>query len=533
MRVKLTNRVVERLRPKEKIFYVFDEDMKGFGLRVNPTGKIVFIAEKRIKGKTKRITIGDLDNFTLEEARKEAEKFFAKAKKRTSNNFFPTVRYAVQNYIDTRVSIKKKTVEQYKKYFENHIEKDLGDKRIEELTIEEIRAWYHQTATQESKRTPTSRHNSLRLINMSINRLILERRVDFNPFLLLEKQEKHTIEARTDHFDLRYELGALIYSLIDARLNPVEKTNYVVLDWLLFLLLSGLRDALSKRIEWGWVDDEINDWIYIPKGEDKNFREHRVFITPLIFDILRERSESEMSEEYVFSNRTKTGHILDVRKMRQHVYARADDLFEFNSIKNRTSHDYRRTFATILDYIGIRQKNISILLNHSDKMITQKYIQSSTELLRKDMNLVDEFLNRQVLLRVRAEPEALERINSRYNLDIRQQDLGYVFTSSSAIRCFCYGYPDFEGVAVHQFYESGLTDKEMVELNDRISSLPTLAFNPEHQEMVGLSLERVNPVWFYKETHKQKQKRRIGEELEDGPDYDAMDRFQSEHSLKF
>ena len=45
--VKLTKRTVDALLPREKAFIVFDADVKGFGVRVMPTGVKTFIFEYR------------------------------------------------------------------------------------------------------------------------------------------------------------------------------------------------------------------------------------------------------------------------------------------------------------------------------------------------------------------------------------------------------------------------------------------------------------------------------------------------------
>jgi Arm DNA-binding domain len=45
--VKLTKRTVDALTPRNRPFIAFDADLKGFGLRVMPTGSKTFILEYR------------------------------------------------------------------------------------------------------------------------------------------------------------------------------------------------------------------------------------------------------------------------------------------------------------------------------------------------------------------------------------------------------------------------------------------------------------------------------------------------------
>lgn len=70
---KLTKRVVDHLEagPKERI--VFDDEIKGFGLRIAPTGRKTFIYQYRAGGRCRRITIGRMGNITPDQARKVAK----------------------------------------------------------------------------------------------------------------------------------------------------------------------------------------------------------------------------------------------------------------------------------------------------------------------------------------------------------------------------------------------------------------------------------------------------------------------------
>ena len=69
--VKLTKSYIDRLQPGPKETFLWCSDPKGFGVRVNPTGKISFVVQGRIVGgaAAARITIGPYGVFTVEQAR--------------------------------------------------------------------------------------------------------------------------------------------------------------------------------------------------------------------------------------------------------------------------------------------------------------------------------------------------------------------------------------------------------------------------------------------------------------------------------
>ena len=48
--VKLTKGYVDRVKPGPKDEFHWDTEVKGFGLRITPTGKITFIVQGRVEG---------------------------------------------------------------------------------------------------------------------------------------------------------------------------------------------------------------------------------------------------------------------------------------------------------------------------------------------------------------------------------------------------------------------------------------------------------------------------------------------------
>jgi hypothetical protein len=75
--LKISKRTVDRLSPREKAFIVFDSELKGFGVRVAPSGWKTFILEYRPSpgGRgvaKKRLTLGRYGAMAAEEARAAA-----------------------------------------------------------------------------------------------------------------------------------------------------------------------------------------------------------------------------------------------------------------------------------------------------------------------------------------------------------------------------------------------------------------------------------------------------------------------------
>jgi hypothetical protein len=83
MTVRLTKRVVDAIEPRSKRYIVWDHELHGFGLRVEPSGSKTFIARYRAGGGRggvlRQLTVGRFGTLTPEEARLHAREMLAAA----------------------------------------------------------------------------------------------------------------------------------------------------------------------------------------------------------------------------------------------------------------------------------------------------------------------------------------------------------------------------------------------------------------------------------------------------------------------
>ena len=89
--VDLTPRLVRESGAGDKDTILFDRTLPGFGLRVHPSGRKVWIVQARIEGRTKRIVIARLDEMELAEAR------------RCAPHWKPSGRKTVRIYLKARI----------------------------------------------------------------------------------------------------------------------------------------------------------------------------------------------------------------------------------------------------------------------------------------------------------------------------------------------------------------------------------------------------------------------------------------------
>ena len=76
----LTKRIVDRLAVHDKDGVFWDSELPGFGIRVYPTGRKVYVVQARANGRSRRVTVGRHGDVAPDRARKDAAKIIARLK---------------------------------------------------------------------------------------------------------------------------------------------------------------------------------------------------------------------------------------------------------------------------------------------------------------------------------------------------------------------------------------------------------------------------------------------------------------------
>ena len=70
--LRLTKRIVDRLKADGKDAILWDADLAGFGVRVHTTGRKLYIVQSRGPAGLKRVTLGRVGNEPIDKHRREA-----------------------------------------------------------------------------------------------------------------------------------------------------------------------------------------------------------------------------------------------------------------------------------------------------------------------------------------------------------------------------------------------------------------------------------------------------------------------------
>lgn len=134
--------------------------------------------------------------------------------------------------------------------------------------------------------------------------------------------------------------------------------NETLRDYLLTLLLTGLRHSEAASLQWSNVDLKRG---FITALDTKNGKDHCIPMSTMLWDIMRERFQTSNSQ-YVFEGRRGGGHFTN-------PYKAIDKMCYQIGIDFRP-HDLRRTWVYIAERAGVDFITRKRALNHSFQDVT-------------------------------------------------------------------------------------------------------------------------------------------------------------------
>ncbi len=154
---KITKRSVDAITPGERDQYLWDTDLGGFGLKVTPKGRKVYLVQyqRGRGGKTQRVTIGPHGVLTADQARGEAERLLASvrlgadpAEDRRSRRKESTISELANRYLKEHVKRHNKpsTASEFERIVETRIKPRLGNLKISDLTRAKVKEFHNEKA---------------------------------------------------------------------------------------------------------------------------------------------------------------------------------------------------------------------------------------------------------------------------------------------------------------------------------------------------------------------------------------------------
>ena len=378
---KITKRNVDRLRPNPDgrdrfLWDAGDGALKGFGVRVKPSGIASYIVQYRNKeGRTRRLALGRVGVLTPEEARtlagdklKEATKGGDPSAERHAARKAMTVAELCEWYLREAAGwVKPSTLAMDRSRIECHVKPMLGQRTVAALTLAEIERFQgHIAAGKTAKarpekgrtgRTMGGRAVAARTVGMLGTILEFARRngvIADNP---ARGARRYPDEKRRRFLSLD-ELTVLGRVIREAEAEGENRTGISAAR---ALLLTGCRKMEILALPWEWLDVRA---CCIRFGDTKSGAQLRP-IGAAAVDHLSAQPKRDGCD-WVFPADRGDGHFVGLPRVLNRLCARA-------GLADVTVHTLRHSFAAVAAELGFSELTIAGLLGHSMPGVTARY----------------------------------------------------------------------------------------------------------------------------------------------------------------
>ena len=244
-RMRLTDRAIARLRPREREYTVWDNHLVGLGVRVRPTGGRSYVLLEDTGGRSRRLSLGPVSLKTAAEVRREcharkAEPAATGAPRRAAplfrdfvegawkkahfDGYKPSTRMGVQSLLDRQLL------------------PAFGSKPLDRVALAQVGRWFDRF----SRTAPGNANHALDLLTQIINFAIARGHLETNP----ARDVKRNPRRMLTRFLSREEVARL-HRVLDRQTRDSRREQA---DIIRLLLLTGCRRSEILRLRWSEVD---------------------------------------------------------------------------------------------------------------------------------------------------------------------------------------------------------------------------------------------------------------------------------------
>ncbi len=351
-RMRLTDASVERLRPREREFTVWDDRTPGLGVRVRPGGGKSYVWLQRSGGRSKRISLGPVSLRTVAEARRDClARQLAPEPDRESvpRRRAPSFREFVEGeWKDAHFQrYKPSTKKGHRSLLARQLLPKFGSIPLDRIASTRVRRWFEAY----SRTAPGNANHSLDVLRQIMNFAIARGHADANPTAGIQPNRRPELTR----FLSREEIARLHRALN----GQAGRRNRQQADVIRLLLLTGCRRGEIVRLRWSEVQGDtlmLADSKTGPRKVPLNSQARRILErqprgeSPFVFPSPRDPSRPRHPDLNLWYRVRKEAGIDDVRL-----------------------HDLRHTVASQAVMNGVPVPVVSRLLGHSNVRMTLRY----------------------------------------------------------------------------------------------------------------------------------------------------------------
>jgi len=384
---KLTKRIVDAADVREKDYFIWDDELPGFGLRVFASGKRSYLIQYRAAGRTRRYTIGLHGVWTPETARQEAKVQLGRvargdnpSEERQLDHKAITVKELCALYTaDLNAGLilgkggrskKPTTIVTDTGRIERHIIPLIGARRVKDLTkadinkvLKDIMAGKTRVAVKTKKlRGKAIVRGGAGTATRTVGLLggILTYAVEAG---IIGSNPAHGIKKPKDNVRNRRLTEAEYRSLGQMLREAAANDKYVTtVDIIRQIALTGCRRSEMISLMWIEADTDASCMRLVDSKEGESIRP----IGLPVVEYLEERRKTATGT-HVFPGQ---GEDNAFGSFPNHW----EQIFRDSPLAGVTPHVLRHSFASIANDLGFTEVTIAALVGHSKGSVTSKYI---------------------------------------------------------------------------------------------------------------------------------------------------------------
>lgn len=366
--MKITKNSLKALEPRDRDYVVWDDAMPGFGVRVWPSGKIVYVLMYRTAGGTQRkMTLGQASVMSPDEARDRARKALVsvsdgedphrdKIDRRTAETVEDLHRAFMAVYSQPRVKANTEYV--YGRLWRQYLLPRFGREKIAEVTRDALVKFHSELVDH-----PRTANMALGVMRVALNMAVEKGWIAKNPALKVKQFPERRRQMILTPDQMKTLLAAL------DRQPPRRWGSVFIYKLLLF---TGLRLREWACAEWSWINEEAGT-LSLP---DTKTGARVVHFGDEVRIILRQiKSHPEAHPVWVFPNETREGPL-------KHPYNCWDAVVAETGLKGLRLHDLRHTYASYSLLSGANIKEVQQMLGHKTLRTTERYVGVFDETIR-------------------------------------------------------------------------------------------------------------------------------------------------------
>lgn len=366
---RLTKRSVEDLAPAEKEYFAWDGDVRGFGVRIYPSGRKLYLVQYRSGKRTRRHNIGAHGVLTADAARKEARRLLGDvahgsdpSAERQSKRSAPTVAGLCDRFLEEYVDqhCKPATARDYRSIMRRFIRPRLGPLAIAEVTRADVVAFHH--ALQD---TPYQANRAASMLSKLFN--LAEdwglRQAGSNPARRIKKFREEE-KKRYLSEDEQIALGNVLANCLEDGSETIHTVSAILL-----LIYTGCRHGEILNLKWDYVTPH-----HLELPDSKTGR-RRVPLPREAHDILMELPRRK-GNPFVILGESTTGPMINLQK----PWRRIRHLTGLDDVR---IHDLRHTYASVAIQNGIDPFTLKEIMGHKNLQTTLRYAHLADETVQR------------------------------------------------------------------------------------------------------------------------------------------------------